>query len=102
MYNYKHTDSIIFFKLCGTIKTWKRPQDLSTGTPTSFGFYEFESAEGVLRALRLLTKLNIDGQELKVCLIFDYFFFFFKLQYCLLRFFFCYYCRLRVCLVDMI
>ncbi|XP_047182414.1 RNA-binding protein 25 isoform X2 [Vigna umbellata] len=53
-------------QLCGTIKTWKRPQDLSTGTPTSFGFYEFESAEGVLRALRLLTKLNIDGQELKV------------------------------------
>ncbi|XP_068468111.1 RNA-binding motif protein 25 isoform X2 [Phaseolus vulgaris] len=53
-------------QLCGTIKTWKRPQDLSTGTPTSFGFYEFESAEGVLRALRLLTKLNIDRQELKV------------------------------------
>ncbi|XP_029127495.1 RNA-binding protein 25 isoform X2 [Cajanus cajan] len=53
-------------QLCGTIKTWKRPQDLSTGTPTSFGFYEFESAEAVLRALRLLNKLNIDGQELKV------------------------------------
>ncbi|KAK7407260.1 hypothetical protein VNO78_09013 [Psophocarpus tetragonolobus] len=53
-------------QLCGTIKTWKRPQDLSTGTPTRFGLYEFESAEGVLRALRLLTKLNIDGQELKV------------------------------------
>ncbi|XP_020216773.1 RNA-binding protein 25-like [Cajanus cajan] len=57
---------LLFLKLCGTIKTWKRPQDLSTGTPTSFGFYEFESAEAVLRALRLLNKLNIDGQELKV------------------------------------
>ncbi|CAJ2647574.1 unnamed protein product [Trifolium pratense] len=53
-------------KLCGNIKSWKRPQDLSSGTPKSFGFYEFETAEGVLRALRLLTKLNIDGQELMI------------------------------------
>ncbi|XP_027361801.1 RNA-binding protein 25 isoform X2 [Abrus precatorius] len=53
-------------QLCGPIKSWKRPQDLSTGTPKGFGLYEFESAEGVLRALRLLTKLNIDGQELVV------------------------------------
>ncbi|XP_061359540.1 RNA-binding motif protein 25-like isoform X2 [Gastrolobium bilobum] len=53
-------------QLCGAIKSWKRPQDLSSGTPKGFGFYEFESAEGVLRALRLLTKLNIDGQELMV------------------------------------
>lgn len=53
-------------KLCGNIKSWKRPQDLSSGTPKSFGFYEFDTAEGVLRALRLLTKLNIDGQELVI------------------------------------
>ncbi|CAL5188972.1 unnamed protein product [Lathyrus oleraceus] len=53
-------------KLCGNIKSWKRPQDLSSGTPKSFGFYEFDTAEGVLRALRLLTKLNIDGQELMI------------------------------------
>ncbi|KAK7309497.1 hypothetical protein RJT34_06274 [Clitoria ternatea] len=53
-------------KLCGPIKSWKRWQDLSTGAPKSFGFFEFESAEGVLRAMRLLTKLNIDGQELVV------------------------------------
>ncbi|KAK7250550.1 hypothetical protein RIF29_33056 [Crotalaria pallida] len=52
------------FQLCGPVKSWKRPQDLSTGTPKGFGFCEFESDEGVLRALRLLTKLNIDGQEL--------------------------------------
>ncbi|XP_004489850.1 RNA-binding motif protein 25 isoform X2 [Cicer arietinum] len=53
-------------KLCGNIKSWKRPQDLSSGTPKSFGFFEFETAEGVLRALRLLTKLNVDGQELMI------------------------------------
>ncbi|KAE9614436.1 putative RNA recognition motif domain, PWI domain-containing protein [Lupinus albus] len=52
------------FQLCGPVKSWKRPQDLSNGTPKGFGFCEFESDEGVLRALRLLTKLSIDGQEL--------------------------------------
>ncbi|XP_028786113.1 RNA-binding protein 25 isoform X1 [Neltuma alba] len=53
-------------QLCGPIKSWKRPQNPTNGTPLSFGFWEFESAEGVLRALRLLNKLNIDGQELTV------------------------------------
>ncbi|KAJ6983562.1 hypothetical protein NC653_026397 [Populus alba x Populus x berolinensis] len=51
-------------QFCGPVKSWKRPQDPANGTPRGFGFCEFESAEGVLRALRLLTKLNIDGQEL--------------------------------------
>ncbi|KAL5552903.1 hypothetical protein UlMin_040304 [Ulmus minor] len=45
-------------QLCGPVKSWKR------GFPRGFGFCEFESAEGVLRALRLLSKFNIDGQEL--------------------------------------
>lgn len=51
-------------QLCGPVKSWKRAQDPSDGTPRGFGFCEFESAEGVLRALRLLTKLSVDGQEL--------------------------------------
>ncbi|KAJ7953633.1 RNA-binding protein 25 [Quillaja saponaria] len=51
-------------ELCGPIKSWKRAHDPSDGTPRGFGFCEFESAEGVLRALRLLSKFNIDGQEL--------------------------------------
>ncbi|XP_050276745.1 RNA-binding motif protein 25 [Quercus robur] len=51
-------------KLCGPVKSWKRAQDPTDGTPKGFGFCEFESAEGVLRALRLLSKFNIDGQEL--------------------------------------
>ncbi|XP_062159363.1 RNA-binding motif protein 25 isoform X3 [Alnus glutinosa] len=49
---------------CGPVKSWKRAQDPTNGTPKGFGFCEFESAEGVLRALRLLSKFNIDGQEL--------------------------------------
>lgn len=57
----------LFLKLCGPVKSWKRAQDPSNGTLKGFGFCEFESAEGVLRALRLLSKLNIDGQELVVC-----------------------------------
>ncbi|KAL3631033.1 hypothetical protein CASFOL_024017 [Castilleja foliolosa] len=52
-------------KLCGPVKSWKRPQD-PTGTLKGFGFCEFESAEGVLRALRLLSNLCLDGQELKL------------------------------------
>ncbi|XP_049933123.1 RNA-binding motif protein 25 isoform X2 [Nymphaea colorata] len=51
-------------RLCGPVKSWKRAQDPTTGAPKGFGFCEFESAEGVLRALRLLSRLNIDGQEL--------------------------------------
>ncbi|EEF36991.1 conserved hypothetical protein [Ricinus communis] len=51
-------------RFCGPVKSWKRPQDPNDGTPRGFGFCEFESAEGVLRALRLLSKFNIDGQEL--------------------------------------
>lgn len=51
-------------RLCGPVKSWKRAQDPSNGAPKGFGFCEFESAEGVLRALRLLSKFNIDGQEL--------------------------------------
>lgn len=50
-------------ELCGPVKNWKRPQD-PTGTLKGFGFCEFESAEGVLCALRLLNKLRVDGQEL--------------------------------------
>ncbi|XP_057486284.1 RNA-binding motif protein 25-like isoform X3 [Actinidia eriantha] len=53
-------------QLCGSVKNWKRAQDPTNGTPKGFGFCEFESAEGVLRALRLLSKLNVDGQELVI------------------------------------
>nr|XP_027097833.1 RNA-binding protein 25-like isoform X1 [Coffea arabica] len=51
-------------ELCGPVKSWRRPQNPTDGTFKGFGFCEFESAEGVLRAIRLLSKLNIDGQEL--------------------------------------
>ncbi|XP_024023897.1 RNA-binding protein 25 isoform X2 [Morus notabilis] len=51
-------------QFCGPVKAWKRAQDPTDGTPRGFGFCEFESAEGVLRALRLLSKFSIDGQEL--------------------------------------
>jgi RNA-binding protein 25 len=55
-------------QLCGPVKSWKRAQDPSNGRPKGFGFCEFESADGILRATRLLNKLSIDGQELVVCI----------------------------------
>lgn len=58
--------SLQFLKLCGPVKSWKRAQVSTSGALKGFGFCEFESAEGVLRALRLLNKLSIDGQELTV------------------------------------
>ncbi|KAJ7535852.1 hypothetical protein O6H91_12G048600 [Diphasiastrum complanatum] len=51
-------------ELCGPIRSWKRAQDPTTGSPKGFGFCEFDTAEGVLRALRLLNKFTLDGQEL--------------------------------------
>ncbi|KAL8121226.1 RNA-binding motif protein 25-like isoform X1 [Apium graveolens] len=51
-------------QLCGPVKSWKRPQDPTSGALKGYGFCEFDSAEGILRAIRLLSKLNIDGQEL--------------------------------------
>ncbi|KAL6900844.1 hypothetical protein ACP4OV_005520 [Aristida adscensionis] len=51
-------------RLCGAVKSLKRAQDPSNGKPKGFGFCEFESPDGVLRATRLLNKLSIDGQEL--------------------------------------
>lgn len=51
-------------QLCGPVKSWKRVPDPTTGALKGFGFCEFGNVEGVLRALRLLSKLSIDGQEL--------------------------------------
>ena len=38
----------------------------SDGRPKGFGFCEFEEADGVVRALRHLNNLAVDGQELLV------------------------------------
>ena len=65
---------IFHLQICGPVKSWKRTQNPSNGKPVAFGFCEFESAEGILRATRLLNKLSIDGQELVVCIIIHYIF----------------------------
>ena len=49
---------------CGPVKSWKPMQDPETNKSKGFGFCEYEAAEGVLRALRLLHNLSLDGQEL--------------------------------------
>lgn len=61
-------DSIIqtLLEACGEVKSWKRAEDPETQQPKGFGFCEFEDAEGVLRAIRLLNNLPIDSQKLLV------------------------------------
>lgn len=51
-------------QLCGVVKSWNPVTNPIDGIRTAFGFCDFESAEGSLRAWRLLNKLSIDGQEL--------------------------------------
>ncbi|KAI4990707.1 hypothetical protein ZWY2020_039078 [Hordeum vulgare] len=51
-------------QICGHVKSWNPVTNPIDGTCTGFGFCDFESAEGCLRAWRLLNKLSIDGQEL--------------------------------------
>ncbi|GMH45273.1 hypothetical protein BSKO_13230 [Bryopsis sp. KO-2023] len=51
---------------CGEVRSWKRQEDPETKQPKGFGFCEFADAEGVVRALRLLSNLMVDGQELLV------------------------------------
>lgn len=60
-------DSVVraLLEACGPVASWKRMQD-SDGRPKGFGFCEFEEADGVVRALRHLSALAIDGQELLV------------------------------------
>lgn len=57
---------LCLLKLCGPVKSWKHVPDPTTGALKGFGFCEFRNVEGVLRALRLLSKLSIGGQELMV------------------------------------
>ena len=61
-------DSIVrtLLDACGGVQSWKRASDPETQELKGFGFVEFEDAEGVLRAIRLLNGLKIDGQELMV------------------------------------
>jgi RNA recognition motif-containing protein len=55
-----------FHQVCGPLKSWKRAADPTSGKPKGFGFAEYETAEGVLRAMRLLKDYPLDGQELLV------------------------------------
>ncbi|GJV47539.1 E3 ubiquitin protein ligase UPL2-like protein [Tanacetum coccineum] len=49
-------------------RTYTLNLDPTTRALKGFGYCEFEFVEGVLRALRLLSKLSIDGQELMLWL----------------------------------
>lgn len=53
-------------RACGGVKSCKLVSDPDTGKHKGFGFADYEDAEGVLRALRLLNGLTLDGQQLVV------------------------------------
>ncbi|GBF89651.1 hypothetical protein Rsub_02369 [Raphidocelis subcapitata] len=59
-------DAVIrrLLEACGKVVTWKPTLDPLSGAPKGFGFCEFEDAEGVLRSIRLLNGVKLDGQEL--------------------------------------
>lgn len=60
------TDDFIerLLQQCGKVANWKRMMDPISNTPRPFGFARFENEEGALRALRLLSNLEIDGNQL--------------------------------------
>lgn len=55
------------FLECGPVNSWQRMLD-SSGKPLSWGFVEFQTVEGMLRALRLLNGLYIKSSRL-ICRI---------------------------------
>merc|ERR1712093_643581 len=52
------------FKTCGDVKSWKPMLDPETKKPKGFGFVDFVNPDGVLRAIRVLSGLEIDGSSL--------------------------------------
>merc|ERR1712187_493618 len=54
------------FKSCGSVNAWKPMIDPETKKAKGFGFVDFEKPEGVLCALRLLNKVEVDGSCLLV------------------------------------
>jgi len=49
---------------CGTVTSWKRVEDVETKKPKGFGFCEYDKAEHVRRALRLLNSYKLGPSEL--------------------------------------
>jgi len=60
------TDDFVgeLLKICGKVKSWKRVKDQKG--PKGFGFCDFEDADGVLRALRLLNGIKLGDKTLLV------------------------------------
>lgn len=55
---------IFLLQECGRVVRWARTLDPSTKKLSTFGFCEFESPLGVIRAVRSLNGLQLDGQQL--------------------------------------
>jgi RNA recognition motif-containing protein len=51
---------------CGKVSHWRRVADPVSGKLKGFGFCDYESPEGVLRALRILNGYKLETSELLV------------------------------------
>lgn len=63
----QETDDMVIRQLlqeCGRVVRWSRTTDPATKKLSTFGFCEFESPLGVIRAVRCLNGLLLDGQAL--------------------------------------
>jgi len=49
---------------CGKVSNWRRVADPVSGKLKGFGFCDYENPEGVLRALKILGSMKLDGGEL--------------------------------------
>jgi len=49
---------------CGKVSQWRRVADPVSGKLKGFGFCDYETPEGVLRALRLLSSFTVASSEL--------------------------------------
>ena len=56
---------------CGAVSKWKRSVDPTSGKPKGFGFCDYSTGEGVLRALRLLKHFRPRGDAAELLLKVD-------------------------------
>jgi hypothetical protein len=62
----KHEILHVDAQVCGRIRHFKRATDPVSGAEKAFGFAEFESAEGVLNAVRVLHDMSLFNENLVV------------------------------------
>jgi len=53
-------------QFCGMVQKWNRAIDADTNQPKGFGFCTFTSADGAIKACKVLNGFKLEGQEMLV------------------------------------